>query len=68
MPTFDEVIILSTQKLLLRHMPKLDLTAFDISEWINLDEINLKGKLTHTLHLKYNSKFYRCQFNTHVKG
>lgn len=55
MPTFDEVIILSTEKLLLRHMPKLDLSNFDISKWINLNEINLKGKLTFILHLYFNT-------------
>ena len=44
MPTFSEFITLSTQKLLLRHMPDLDLTTWDCTQWINLKELNLKGK------------------------
>ena len=44
MPLFDDYIMLSTRNLLLRHMPLLDLTSFECEDWINLREINLKGK------------------------
>ena len=43
-PAFEEIIVLSTKNLLLRHMPDLDLTSFDCDTWINLREMNLKGE------------------------
>lgn len=43
MPTFRRYTILSTKRLLLRHMPDLDLTTFDCPSWRNLEQLNLKG-------------------------
>ena len=42
-PEFAEMIKLTTEKLMLRNIPKLDLSASKTSEWINLEEIDLKG-------------------------
>ena len=42
-PEFAEMIKLTTEKLMLRNIPQLDLSAFKTSEWINLEEIDLKG-------------------------
>ena len=37
------MIKLTTEKVMLRNIPQLDLSAFKTSEWINLEEIDLKG-------------------------
>ena len=42
-PEFAEMIQLTTERLMLRNIPQLDLSAFKTSAWINLEEINLKG-------------------------
>ena len=42
-PEFAEMIKLTTEKVMLRNIPQLDLSAFKTSEWINLEEIDLKG-------------------------
>ena len=42
-PEFAEMIKLTTEKVMLRNIPRLDLSAFKTSEWINLEEIDLKG-------------------------
>ena len=46
------MVKLTTEKVMLRNIPQLDLSAFKTSEWINLEEIDLKGtppvgKLNH---------------------
>ena len=42
-PEFAEMVKLTTEKVMLRNIPQLDLSAFKNSEWINLEEIDLKG-------------------------
>ena len=42
-PEFAEMVKLTTEKLMLRNIPQLDLSAFKTSIWINLKEIYLKG-------------------------
>ena len=42
-PEFAEMIKLTTEKVMLRNIPQLDLSAFKTSEWINLEKIDLKG-------------------------
>ena len=42
-PEFAEMVELTTEKLMLRIIPQLDLGGFKNSEWINLEEIDLKG-------------------------
>ena len=42
-PEFAEMIKLTTEKVMLRNIPQLDLSAFKTSEWINFEEIDLKG-------------------------
>ena len=42
-PEFAEMIKLTTEKVMLRNIPQLDLSAYKTFEWINLDEIDLKG-------------------------
>ena len=41
LPEFAGVIRFSIQKLILRNMDNLDLSLFQIGEWINLKEIDL---------------------------
>ena len=42
-PEFAEMVKLKTEKEMLKNIPQLDLSAFKTSEWINLEEIDLKG-------------------------
>ena len=42
-PEFVGMIKLTTEKVMLRNIPQLDLSAFKTSKWINLEEIDLKG-------------------------
>ena len=42
-PEFAEMFKLTTEKVMLKNIPQLDLSAFKTSEWINLEEIDLKG-------------------------
>ena len=42
-PEFAQMVKLTTEKLMLRNIPQLDLGGFKTSEWINLEEIDLKG-------------------------
>ena len=44
LPEFSEFIKLSTQKILLRNIPNLDLSSMKCAQWPNLVEINLTGK------------------------
>ena len=37
------MVKLRTEKLMLRNISQLDLGGFKTSEWINLEEIDLKG-------------------------
>ena len=45
LPAFSEFIKLSTEKILLGNIPNLDLSRMKCTQWPNLVEINLTGKI-----------------------
>ena len=55
-PEFAEMIKLTTEKVMLRNIPQLDLSAFKTSEWINLEKIDLKGRSNSFISIFINKK------------
>ena len=60
-PNFKKTIKLSTESLLLRKMPTLDLTNFILDEWMNLKEIDLTG----IYKFRYLKKILKLQKNAY---
>ena len=57
-PEFAEMIKLTTEKVMLRNIPQLDLSAFKTSEWINLEKIDLKGNSFISFFIKKKTELF----------
>ena len=60
------MVKLTTEKVMLRNIPQLDLSAFKTSEWINLEEIDLRGYSSYLM--KQLSHFVDIVQNEFIKN